>query len=154
MTKMEFGIKGFYNNKIGHSPFEGYLVGGDGMGYYSRMGQETIGLRGYANYALTPNYKQDNAYNKYTLELRYPFALKPSATIFALAFLEGGNSWYDLKELNPFMVKRAAGIGLRAFLPMFGMLGIDWGYGFDPVFDENGSPQHKGQFHFTIGQQF
>lgn len=162
MTKADFGFKGYFSKDIGPSPFEGYMVGGDGMGY-GRFGVETIGLRGYENYSLTeyPYYTSSgsqgsrtryaNIYNKYTIELRYPFTLSPSASIYGLAFLEGGNVWYDLNEFNPFIIRRSAGVGVRAFLPMFGMLGIDWGYGFDetPIPGNNG-----GQFHFVLGQQF
>ena len=96
--------------------------------------------------------KSGNVYTRLTLELRYPITLNPSATVFVLGFLEGGNAWYSIDQFNPFLVKRSAGVGVRAFLPMFGLLGIDWGYGFDPI---NGSyDQSHGQFHFSIGQQF
>ena len=154
-TRAHFGYLGYYNKNIGPSPFEGFDVGGDGLTGYNLYGRETIGLRGYENGSLTPivgGNKSGNVYNKYTLELRYPFSLNPSATIFGLVFLEGGNSWYSINDFNPFLIKRSAGIGLRAFLPMFGLLGIDWGYGFDEI---PGKPSaNKGQFHFTIGQQF
>ncbi len=163
MTRAQFGIKGYFNKDIGASPFEGYQVGGDGLGYGS-FGVETIGLRGYENYSLTYFTKGDNStaevngrryaniYNKYTVELRLPFTLSQSASIYGLLFLEGGNVWYDLNTFNPFTVMRSAGVGVRAFLPMFGMLGIDWGYGFDdiPYNPGKGGPQ----FHFTMGQQF
>lgn len=155
MTKAEAGFLGFYN-KNKKSPFEKFTLGGDGMSGYSMYGVETIGLRGYDNGSLTAlasNGASDgNIYNKLTLELRYPLLLEPSSTIFALAFLEGGNSWSEFSSFSPFDVKRSAGIGLRIFLPMFGMMGIDWGYGFDPVSSDanaNGS-----NFHFMIGQQF
>ncbi|MFW6370465.1 MAG: BamA/OMP85 family outer membrane protein, partial [Bacteroidota bacterium] len=164
MTKSEFGFKGYYNRDIGSSPFEGYQVGGDGPGY-GRFGVETIGLRGYENYSLTQHQvsqpgstvgrtqrRYANIYNKYTIELRYPFTLSPSASIYGLLFVEVGNVWYDLNTFNPFIVKRSAGFGIRAFLPMFGMLGIDWGYGFDDIPYNPG--KNGGQFHFVLGQQF
>jgi outer membrane protein insertion porin family len=123
---------------------------------YSFYGREVIALRGYENGSLTPlnaaNVPSGNVYTKLTLELRYPITLNPQATIFGLAFLEAGKAWYELKEFNPFKLHRSAGIGLRANLPMFGLLGIDWGYGFDEV--PNMPSAHKGQFHFVIGQQF
>ena len=156
MARAQFGYLGYYNRRWGYSPFEYFLVGGDGMtGYYSSYGSEIVSLRGYENYSLTPtittkngtNY-QGNVYDKFTVELRYPVVLQPQSTIFVLAFLEGGNCWYDIRDFNPFQIKRSAGVGVRVFLPMIGLLGIDWGWGFDdPV---NG----KSQFHFVIGQQF
>lgn len=154
-TRAHFGYLGYYNNDIGPSPFEGFDLGGDGLTGYNLYGRETIALRGYENSSLTPvvnGSKAGNVYNKYTVELRFPFSLNPSATVFGLAFIEGGNAWYSIDEFNPFLVKRSAGVGLRAFLPMFGLLGIDWGYGFDEI---PGNPSaNKGQFHFTMGQQF
>ncbi|MCK4921949.1 MAG: outer membrane protein assembly factor BamA [Bacteroidales bacterium] len=154
-TRAHFGYLGHYNDDIGPSPFEGYDLGGDGLTGYNLYGRETIAQRGYENSSLTPiinGNKSGNVYNKYTVEVRYPFTLNPSATVFGLVFLEGGNAWYSFDEFNPFLIKRSAGVGLRAFLPMFGLLGIDWGYGFDEV---PGKPDaNEGQFHFTIGQQF
>jgi len=154
-TRAHFGYLGFYNKTIGPSPFEGFDLGGDGLTGYNLYGRETIALRGYENGSLTPlinGNKSGNVYTKYTVELRYPFTLNPSATVFGLAFLEAGNAWFVIEDFNPFLVKRSAGVGLRAFLPMFGLLGIDWGYGFDEI---PGNPGvNKGQFHFTIGQQF
>jgi len=154
-TRAHFGYLGHYNDEIGPSPFEGFDLGGDGLTGYNLYGRETIALRGYENSSLTPvvnGSKSGNVYNKYTVELRFPFTLNPQATVFGLAFLEAGNAWYSIDEFNPFLVKRSAGVGLRAFLPMFGLLGIDWGYGFDEI---PGRPSaNKGQFHFTIGQQF
>ena len=154
-TRAHFGYLGHYNDDIGPSPFEGFDLGGDGLTGYNLYGRETIALRGYENSSLTPiinGNKSGNIYNKYSVEVRYPFTLNPSATVFGLVFLEAGNAWYSFDDFNPFLVKRSAGIGLRAFLPMFGLLGIDWGYGFDEV---PGKPDaNKGQFHFTIGQQF
>ena len=156
MGKMEMGFLGYYD-KNKKSPFEKFVVGGDGMSGYSTYGEETIGLRGYENSSLTPRsangYAYDgNMYNKLTMEMRYPISLQPSATVYALAFLEAGNCWSDFRDFSPFELKRSAGVGLRIFLPIFGLLGIDWGYGFDDV---NGSSQAGGsQFHFVIGQSF
>ncbi len=156
MTRMQFGYLAHYNDAIGPSPFEGFDLGGDGLSGYNLYGRETIAQRGYPNRSLTPvdanGNKSGNVYTKYTLELRYPVSLNPSATIFGLLFLEGGNAWYSIDQFNPFNAKRAAGVGIRAFLPMFGLLGIDWAWGFD---DYPGSSGISGsQFHFTIGQQF
>ena len=158
MTKAQMGYLGYYNRNWGYSPFEGFIVGGDGMSGYSTYGSEVVSLRGYENYSLTPYqpsvYNSNgyayagNVYDKFTVELRYPVILQPSSTIFALAFLEGGNCWSDIRDFNPFQIKRSAGFGVRIFLPMVGLLGVDWGYGFD-------DPTHGGsQFHFVIGQQF
>ncbi len=152
MTRVEFGILGAYN---GHkkSPFETFYVGGDGMsGYSSTYATETIGLRGYDNGALTPNGYTGYAYDRFTLELRYPFMLQNSTNIYGLIFVEGGNAWTKARDFNPFDMKRSAGAGVRIFLPMVGLLGIDWAYGFDEVF---GSKQYSGsQFHFILGQEF
>ena len=159
-ARFAFGYLGFYNKDIGPSPFENYTLGGDGMTGYSFYGSEIISLRGYTNRSLTPNHPvrgvpSGNVYSKITFELRYPISLNPQATIFGLAFLESGRAWYALKEYNPFKMNRSAGIGLRANLPMFGLLGIDWGYGFDQVPDPLNYPNaNKSQFHFVIGQQF
>lgn len=156
-TKFAFGYLGFYNKDIGPSPFENFYLGGDGMTGYSFYGREVIALRGYTNGSLTPydpkrNSPAGNVYSKITFELRYPITLNQQATIYALTFLEAGKSWYELKEYNPFRMNRSAGIGIRANLPMFGLLGVDWGYGFDAV---PGNPDaNKSQFHFVIGQQF
>ena len=150
MTRANFGYLGYYNRKWGYSPFEGFIVGGDGMSGYNTYGSEVIGLRGYENYSLTPYINgayAGNVYDKFTVELRYPLIMQPSSTIFALAFLEAGNCWSDIHDFNPFQVKRSAGVGLRVFLPIVGLLGIDWGYGFDAT-------SNKSQFHFVIGQQF
>lgn len=155
MARIHYGYLGHYNNDIGPSPFEGFDLGGDGLSGYNLYGRETIGQRGYPNGSLTPrvnNQKSGNVYTKYTMELRYPVSLNPSATIYVLTFLEAGNAWYSLDQFNPFTARRAAGVGVRAFLPMFGLLGIDWAWGFD---DYPGHPDISGsQFHFTIGQQF
>ena len=155
-TRVQFGFLGSYNSNIGVIPFERFYLGGDGLsGYNNFDGREIIAMRGYANESVTPMYYQDKniggtIYNKYTFELRYPLSLNPSATIYALAFLEAGNSWLNFKTFDPFSVKRAAGVGVRVFLPMFGVLGLDYGYGFDEI---PGLPDaNKGQFHFSINQ--
>ncbi len=156
-AKFNFGYIGFYNSKIGPSPFENFYLGGDGMTGYSFYGRDVIALRGYTNGSLTPSdpvhgSPSGNVYSKITFELRYPVSLNQQATIYGLAFLESGKAWYQLKEYNPFRMNRSAGIGVRANLPMFGLLGIDWGYGFDAI---PGNPSaNKSQFHFVIGQQF
>lgn len=163
----QFGYLGYYSKNLGYSPFEGFSLGGDGYTGYSLYGKETIGLRGYQNESVTPSVPSvyysngqkytttsnvANIYSKVTLELRYPITLQPSATIYGLAFLEGGNSWSKFEEYNPFVMKRSAGVGIRAFLPMFGLLGIDWGYGFDEIPGRPGV--NHGNFHFVMGQQF
>jgi len=152
--KFRYGFLGTYNRVIGVTPFERFYLGGDGLSGYNNMdGREIIGFRGYANESLTPKYYEDHnqgatIYSRNTLELRYPVSLNPSATIYALAFLETGNSWSDFESFNPFSLYRAAGFGIRVFLPMFGLLGLDWGYGIDPV---PGLPNaNGGQFHFSI----
>lgn len=155
-TSANFGYLGYYNRKLGYSPFEGFQLGGDGMSGYNTYGSEIIGMRGYPNASLTPIINgayAGNVYDKFTLELRYPVVLQPQSTIYALVFLEGGNCWSDIKDFNPFSIKRSAGVGLRVMLPIVGMLGIDWGYGFDPVPTE-GLRRGGSQFHFLIGQQF
>ena len=159
MTRAQFGYLGYYNRNWGYSPFEGFLLGGDGMSGYNTYGSEIIAMRGYENYSLTPyepsKYNSSgyayagNVYDKFTVELRYPVILQPSSTIFVLAFLEGGNCWSDIRDFNPFQIKRSAGVGVRIFLPMIGLLGVDWGYGFDNPVQSN-----RSQFHFMIGQQF
>lgn len=155
-TSANFGYLGYYNRNLGYSPFEGFQLGGDGMSGYNTYGSEIIGMRGYPNASLTPIINgayAGNVYDKFTLELRYPVVLQPQSTIYALVFLEGGNCWSDIKDFNPFSIKRSAGVGLRVMLPIVGMLGIDWGYGFDPVPNE-GLKRGGSQFHFMIGQQF
>lgn len=150
MTRVEFGILGSYN-RYKKSPFETFYMGGDGMsGYSTGYAQETIGLRGYDNGVLTPNSSMAAyAYDRFSLELRYPFLLG-NTTIYGLTFLEAGNAWQDTKKFNPFSMKRSAGVGVRIFLPMIGMMGIDWAYGFDTVFGKKGG----SQFHFILGQEF
>jgi outer membrane protein insertion porin family len=149
MTRFELGILGYYN-KYKKSPFETFYVGGDGMsGYSTGYAEETIGLRGYENGSLTPSGAVGYAYDRMTVELRYPFLLG-NTTIFGLTFLEAGNAWTDPKKFNPFEMKRSAGAGVRIFLPMVGMMGIDWAYGFDTVWGRKGG----SQFHFVLGQEF
>ncbi|MBR1788329.1 MAG: outer membrane protein assembly factor BamA [Bacteroidaceae bacterium] len=154
MTRVEFGVLGHYN-KYKKSPFETFYVGGDGTsGYSSTYATETIGLRGYDNGSLT-NRAYGYAYDRFTIELRYPLMLGNSANIYALSFLEGGNAWHDIKKFNPFDMKRSAGFGVRIMLPMVGLLGIDWAYGFDKVLNNNGMWEKGGsQFHFILGQEF
>ncbi len=149
MTRVEFGLLGSYN-KYKKSPFETYYMGGDGMsGYSSGYAEETIGLRGYENGSLTPYGAEGYAYTRMALELRYPFMLG-NTTIYGLGFIEGGNAWTETKKFNPFQIKRSAGLGVRIFLPMVGLMGIDWAYGFDKVFGTKGG----SQFHFILGQEF
>ena len=149
MTRVEFGILGSYN-KYKKSPFETYYMGGDGMsGYSTGYATETIGLRGYENGSLTPYRAEGYAYDRLTLELRYPFLLG-NTTIYGLGFVEAGNAWTEASKFNPFQLKRSAGLGVRIFLPMIGLMGIDWAYGFDKVYGQKGG----SQFHFILGQEF
>ena len=151
MTRVEFGILGSYNSNK-KSPFETFYMGGDGMsGYSTGYAQETIGLRGYENGSLTPYSANGYAYDRFSLELRYPFMLG-NTTIYGLSFLEGGNAWYETKKFNPFDMKRSAGVGVRIFLPMVGLMGIDWAYGFDKVLYTG--TRGGSQFHFVLGQEF
>ena len=150
-TNTEFGFLGAYNNDRGIPPFERFFVGGDGLGSYSLDGREVIQLRGYPNQSLSTQ-DGDNIYNKFSLELRYPITLKQLASIYVLAFAEGGGSYDGFRNYNPFTVQRSAGAGLRIFMPAFGLLGIDFGYGFDPVL--NGIQKNGWETHFIIGQQF
>ena len=154
MTRANFGYLGYYNRNLGYSPFEGFMLGGDGMSGYNTYGADIISQRGYSNYSLTPtinNAYAGRVYDRFTVELRYPVILQPQSTIFALVFLEGGNCWSDIRDFNPFSIKRAVGVGVRVYLPIVGLLGIDWGYGFDNDFsgEKGGS-----NFHFMIGQTF
>ena len=151
MAKAEMGYLGNYN-KYKVSPFERFEVGGDGMSGYNMYGIDIISMRGYEDGALDPVGSYSCAYNKYTVELRYPVILKPSSQIYVLGFLEGGNGFSSWKTFSPFKIKRSAGFGVRLYLPVVGMLGIDWGYGFDAP---AGSTTKSGsQFHFVLGQQF
>ena len=155
MTRAEFGYLGHYN-KDAKSPFETFYMGGDGMSSYSSYSTEYVAMRGYSSGSLTPYDPQTGRnlgylYNKFTLELRYPVSLEQNATIWVLGFMEAGNCFSDIKDYNPFNLKRSAGVGVRVFLPMFGLLGVDWGWGFDQI---NGSDQYgKSQFHFVLGQE-
>ena len=149
MARVEFGLLGSYN-KYKKSPFETFYMGGDGMsGYSSGYAEETIGLRGYENGSLTPYGYSGYAYDRMTLELRYPFLLG-NTTIYGLGFVEAGNAWAETKDFNPVDMKRSAGVGVRIFLPMVGLMGIDWAYGFDSVWGKKGG----SQFHFVLGQEF
>ena len=155
MARAEFGYLGHYNENA-KSPFETYYMGGDGMSSYSTVSTEYVAMRGYSAGSLTPydltsGRNMGYLYNKFTMELRYPITLEQNATIWAHVFLEAGNCFSDINSYNPFNLKRSAGVGVRVFLPMFGLLGIDWGYGFDAI---NGSHQYSGsQFHFVLGQE-
>ena len=155
MARAEFGYLGYFN-KYAKSPFETFYMGGDGMTSYSSYSTEYIAMRGYTSGSLTPydamtGRNNGYIYNKYTMELRFPFMLEQNATIWAHVFAEAGNCFADIKDYNPFDLKRSAGVGVRVFLPMFGLLGIDWGWGFDKI---NGSSRYGGsQFHFVLGQE-
>jgi outer membrane protein insertion porin family len=156
-TLSEFGFLGAYNQDRGVIPFERFYVGGDGLANYSMDGRETIQLRGYQNNSLTPINSSGEqiggtVYNKFSMELRYPITLKAAASIYALAFMEAGNAFANFNTYNPFDLKRSAGVGLRVFMPAFGLLGIDFGHGFDAA---SGQTAKSGwQTHFIIGQQF
>ncbi|NCG04669.1 MAG: outer membrane protein assembly factor BamA [Bacteroidetes bacterium] len=151
-THAEFGFLGAYNNERGIIPFERYYLGGDGLAQYALDGREMVALRGYENQSLSST-DGSTVYNKFSLELRYPITLKPSASIFALSFLEAGNGYNNFREFNPFNSKRSAGFGVRIFMPAFGLLGIDFGYGFDSPLENDLNP-HGWETHFIIGQQF
>ncbi|MHC1776731.1 MAG: outer membrane protein assembly factor [Lentimicrobium sp.] len=155
-ARVRYGFLGQFNDEIGVTPFDRYYLGGDGLSGANNLdGREIIGMRGYSNESLTPDYyKNKNVggtiFNRNTIELRYPLSLNPSATIYMTTFMEAGKAWDDFSSFNPFSLYRAAGVGVRVFLPMFGLLGLDWGYGFDDV---PGIPSaNKGQFHFSINQ--
>jgi outer membrane protein insertion porin family len=156
MARADYGFLGYYN-KDKRSPFGKFYVGGDGMSGYTTAGTETVGLRGYEAGSLTPYSGEGyygyngNLYTKLTVELRYPLLLNQSTNIWALAFVEAGNAWAEFKDFNPFDLKRSAGAGVRVYLPMFGLLGIDWAYGFDH--DQTGR-RGGSQFHFILGQEF
>jgi outer membrane protein insertion porin family len=152
-TKIGYGILGMYNKNVGVSPFERYYMGGSGLsGFQNFVAREIIALRGYTDNSLSST-RGDPLCARYTMELRYPISLNPQATIFILGFAEAGNTWAKYKDFNPFQVKRSAGFGLRVFLPMFGLLGLDYGWGFDNIPGNPGSGNGKGQFHFTLGAQ-
>jgi outer membrane protein insertion porin family len=150
-VRANMGFLGYYNQTIGPSPFERFYLGGDGLSGFSLDGREIIALRGYPNNSINPR-GGGTIYDKFSLELRYPLSLNPAATIYMLGFVEGGNAYSRFKNYSPFNLKRSAGAGIRIFLPMFGLLGLDWGYGFDNVPGLTGS--NGGEFHFMIGQQF
>jgi len=154
MARAEYGFLGYYN-KNKRSPFEKFYVGGDGMSGYTTAGTETVGLRGYESGSLTPqnsNGYNGNLYTKLSFELRYPLLLEGQTNVWALAFLEAGNCWSEFKEFNPFDLKRSAGVGVRVFLPMFGLLGVDWGWGFDAI--DGDTSKGGSQFAFILGQEF
>lgn len=150
-SKAEFGFLGAYNKDRGVPPFERFFVGGDGLGSFSLDGREVIQLRGYPNQSLSTN-DGNTIYNKFSLELRYPVTLKQLASIYVLAFAEGGGAYEGFRNYNPFTLNRSAGAGIRIFMPAFGLLGIDFGYGFDPIL--NGTTKNGWETHFIIGQQF
>ncbi|MDW3197161.1 MAG: POTRA domain-containing protein [Cytophagales bacterium] len=154
-TRAHFGFIGTYNKDVDPGPFERFTLGGDGLtGQNFLLGTDVIGLRGYTNNSITPvenGIRGGLFFTKFVTEIRYPLSLNPSATIYALAFVEGGNNWNDFDQYNPYDMKRSAGFGARIFMPAFGLLGLDWGYGFD---NEPGQTGPAGpQFHFSIGQQ-
>ena len=162
-SKVEFGFLGAYNNDRGIPPFDRFFLGGDGLGGYALDGREVIRLRGYPNQSVVPQDRIDNpsldqndgatVFNKFEFELRYPITLKPSASIYALMFAEAGSSFDNFRDYNPFLMNRSAGAGVRIYMPAFGLLGIDFGYGFDPIPGTVGSP-NGWETHFIIGQQF
>lgn len=146
-ARARFGFLGRYNNKIDYTPFERYYVGGDGLTGYSLDGRELVALRGYESSALTGD-KGATVFDKFTMELRYPITLNPSASVFVLAFAEGGNSWSNFNSFSPFKMYRAAGAGVRIYMSIFGMIGLDWGYGFDPAYGE--TERSGGHFHISL----
>jgi outer membrane protein insertion porin family len=149
MTRADIGLLGSYNKWL-KSPFETFYVGGDGMSGSYTYATETIALRGYDNGALTPWGSEGYAYTRFGVELHFPFMLQPTTTIYGLLFAEGGNAWTSVKSFSPFSLKRSAGAGVRIYLPMVGLMGIDWAYGFDSVYGEKGG----SHFHFILGQEF
>ena len=151
MTNTELGYLGAYNSELADIPFERYFVGGDGLQQGQFDGREVVGLRGYENSSLSGN-TGGKIYNKFSVELRYPITLKPSASIYALGFAEAGNSYENFEVFNPFDVKKSAGVGIRIFMPAFGLLGIDFAHGFDAT--PFSSEKSGWQTHFIIGQQF
>ncbi len=161
MARGEMGFLGYYNPDIGVTPFKRFFLGGDGLTGFNIDGREIIACRGYQNSSLTPGFNGNAAsavgggvYTKYTLEFRYLISPNPQSKIFALAFMEAGNSWADVRDFQPFKLNRSVGVGVRIFLPMFGLLGVDYGWGFDPIPGVDESKRQKGVFHFMIGQQF
>lgn len=150
-TKMQFGFLGLYNRQLGISPFERFFVGGDGLSGFGLDGREIVALRGYDNNSLSPSFG-GTIFTKYSAELRYRISPNPQATVYVLAFAEAGDSWLTFNQFKPFQLKKSAGVGVRIFLPMFGLLGLDYGWRFDDV--PNRPDMAPGQFHFSIGQQF
>jgi outer membrane protein insertion porin family len=155
-AKFRFGYLGHYNAELGTTPFERFYLGGDGLtGYYNYDGREVIAMRGYENESISAYYRGNKniggtVFTRNTLEIRYPLSLNPSSTIYGLAFVEAGNTWLQPQGFDPFDLKRSAGFGIRVYLPMFGMLGLDWAYGFDPI---PGWPSASGShFHFSMNQ--
>lgn len=150
---VELGFLGYYNKNL-NSPFEGFIVGGSGMSGYNYYGSEYISMRGYPDFSLSQHLSSrgGNMYSKYTMELRYPIIMQQSANIYALTFIEAGNAHSNFKNYSPFKLYRSAGVGVRVYLPMFGLMGVDWGYGFDQLPGNAGG--RKGEFHFTMGQSF
>lgn len=152
-VKAQYGFLGMYNRKVGPSPFERFYVGGDGLtAGFLFDGRELVGVRGYKDYSTITPTGGGTIFDKYTFELRYPVSLNPSATIYLLTFAEGGNAWQHFKDFNPFSAKRSAGVGIRIFLPIFGLLGLDYGWHFNDYPGSESDP--KGHLSFTIGQQF
>ncbi len=151
-ARAHLGYLGNYNPNIGTSLFQRFQVGGSGISNFNLIGTEIVALRGYPDGSVSAP-GGSAMFNRYILELRYPVSLNPQATVFGLAFIEGGNTWDRIGQFNPFDIKRAAGVGVRVFFPMFGMLGLDYGYGFDKI-DRLGESQQRGNIHFIIGQQF
>ena len=148
-ARIRFGYLSYYTSKTGYPIFERFYLGGDGLTGFGLDGRELIGMRGYSNNSLSPS-SGSTAYDKITLELRYPFSNSPVATVYVLAFFEAGNSWAHASDINPFQVYKSAGVGVRLFLSAMGMFGLDWGYGFDEV---PGDPSANGShFHFSINQ--
>jgi outer membrane protein insertion porin family len=159
-TKVRFGYLGYYNKVIGYSPFERFMVGGSGLNSFGQIGTEIISMRGYPDRSITENAVGSSTtsgatiFNKYTCEIRYPVTNSPSASIYLQTFVEAGNAWVNTRNFNPFDLKRTAGVGVRLFLPMFGLLGLDYAYGFDWRTLNRGLTDKPAQFHFFIGQQF
>jgi outer membrane protein insertion porin family len=149
-TRIGFGYLGMYNRKTGVAPFERFYLGGSGLTGFALDGREIIALRGYDDQSVSPSTGAP-IIAKYTWELRYPVSLNPSATVFGLAFVEAGNTWQNFRSFNPFDVYRSGGVGVRVFLPMFGLLGLDWGYRFDTLNDISRRGMQRSQIHFTIG---
>lgn len=143
-ARARFGWLGSYNKSIGTSPFGRYFLGGDGLSSWMLDGREVVPLRGYENNSLSPD-DGASVFDRYTLEIRQPIVESAMATVWVLGFLEGGNAWSSIRDFQPFNIYNSAGLGVRVYMPMFGLIGVDWGYGFDGA---NGG----SHFHFSIGQ--